>query len=254
MVVRAQCDVNINRFLAEACACNASVDLHFSDRKGRLQTVRARLLGCSDGTILIDEPLQNSKPCALRGRQQVFGHFTLRGRRYRFTTRVKSSQAEVGISGQKQFSGISLDMPLGLEEQHQRRYYRVLVAGQHSVEAALVQADPNVACACPVGAYRLQGHLVDISAGGLGFSVDLQAFARLSVMDTCFVSFQLPGDDSPLNLYAEARHLRKIPVMGVGRVGLGVLKWDGSNVRRDTRRILDFAITEERRLLARQRK
>ena len=73
-------------------------------------------------------------------------------------------------------------------------------------------------------------------------------------MDKCFVTFQLPGDDSPLNLYVEARHLRKIPKMGLGRVGLGILKWEGSNVRRDTRRILEFSINEERRLLARQRR
>ena len=254
MVVREQCDVSVNIFLAEACARNVSIDLHYSDRQGQSQTARARLLGCSDGTILIDRPWHNSKPCDLRGRQQVFGCFALCGRRYRFTTRVKSGHTEVCINKRKRITGISLDMPMGLEEQQRRRYYRVLVAGQYSVNVALVQADPNDACACPVGAYRLQGHLVDISAEGLGFSTDLQALAPLSVMDRCFVSFQLPGDDSPLNLYAEARHIRKIPVMGLGRVGLGVLKWDGSNVRRDTRRILDFAISEERRLLARQRR
>ena len=71
VVVREQCDVSVNIFLAEACAHSVAIDLHFSDHQGRLQTARVRLLVESGWRAYLAGETGQTTRFRLRGRYSI---------------------------------------------------------------------------------------------------------------------------------------------------------------------------------------
>jgi len=240
--------------IREACARNASVELHFYGHAGVFCRVRVRLLDVgADGSLLLDRPEQAGQTIPIPYRQKLTGFFLLQGRRYQFVTRLNNARVLVPINERQRVPGIALDPPQQLEEQQRRRDYRVTIPLSEVVLVELVGMDPAVPDACPIGARRYEARLLDISAGGMSLLGERRAFRTLAAESFCYATLRLPASERTLNLLLEVRHAVDLWELRQRRIGCAIVAWRGSNPNADTRAILRYATFEQRRQLAQRR-
>jgi len=210
--------------LENACARNASVELH--RRVGEIvhPVARARLLGMNTDTMFLEAPQTIGREVNLIADERLECYFLLSEIIYSFVAKVKHTHCNLRLNRRKVVDGMTITRPSTVQEGQRREFYRTSLAAQPPITAHLHETTPGAPEETPIGASRFTGRLLDASAGGFGLNVDCPP-GRFKVFHPYFLQFEIPERGLRMDLLTELRQARPIHDGMSSRLGLMCVPW-----------------------------
>lgn len=242
-----------DRVVRAGCARNVRAEIHYERRDGSIITGRVRLFELTEHQILADKPTYVKNDGSIPPGASVTVHFSLGGSRYQFDSVIEETDRSVSLSGQMKMRGIALSKPTGLADSQRRACLRVSMVGYDPITVCLARPHPDLPDACLVDAGVLKGWIHDLSVGGLAVLVDHRVPDAVHRGDHFFLTFALPSIAEDFYMLGSVRHSRVVKDSGSLRMGLSFRPWCGTRFAHDQRRISQFVVQHERRLLRRRK-
>lgn len=239
--------------LRQACARNASAELHFEDPETGLITARVRLLDMDAERIYMDRPQSTGRRVELKPRQAVAAYFLLNGTRYAFRSRIARPHCYVRLNQKQQVPGTAVTLPARVERQQRRAEFRISLVGYKDLKVMVHGGSADNGGTAPVDSARWAGRLLDISAGGVGALFKTLPKPRWRPGQLFFLAFGLPGVETTFVVLAELRYLRRIHEGQATIAGFKFRPWPMVPMESYRRQITRFLATEQRRQLRRGR-
>lgn len=239
--------------VAEACARNLPAELHIQQPDGDVVSAWARMLGCQNELVQLDQPHAGSGSITLAPRQRVKVFLYVRGKRYRFHSAVAEPRARIRLNERMVVTGIALEWPSELVEAQRREDFRVSIAGAHDIPVRFHGLTVPAPGPVPLDVSRFQGRIVDVSAGGMAVLIARTELRTVQLGELFYGEFTLPEDDRPLTPVCQARHAKLIRTDTTHLVGIQFVPWVGCSAQLMTQRTRRFVIAEQRRQLRRRR-
>lgn len=235
--------------LTTACARNQAIDLHYK-HDGQPKIAHARLIEYTDEELRIDRPSTDGREALLTEQQEITAFFADDSRFYSFATRILQTRVRMELNRDKRILGVTLETPTQIIEEQRRHAYRLSLAkyevkvflSDGSVGADTLQDDPK----------RLTGRIVNLSVGGMAVLVPIKGVPPLRSGELFAATFSLPNQDDPLYYIAELRHVRRVRDGLNGLAGFRFTSQGPRDVVRQSQRIHQFIIGEQRRHLRRR--
>ena len=239
--------------LRQACARNASAELHLEDPETGLTTARVRLLDMDAERIYMDRPQSAGRRVELKPGQAVAVCFLLNGTRYAFRSRIARLHCYIRLNPTQQVPGTAVTLPAQVGQQQRRAEFRISLVGYKGLEVMVHGGRADDGGAAPVDSVRWTGRLLDISAGGVAALFETGPRPRWRPGQLFFLAFGLPGVETTFVILAELRHLRRIHEGQATIAGLKFRPWPMVPMESYRRQITRFLATEQRRQLRRGR-
>jgi len=233
--------------LEDACARNASLELHHRPDDGDVVVARARLLGIDDRFIYLDRPETAGVPVTFAQKRKLDGYLLLNDLRYAFRTTVVDLRCMVKLNDEKRVVGMVLRRPKELKEGQRRSHFRVSLFGDEPIPVELHEATADEDGTCPIRARRLPATLGNLSVGGAGVNVATFDVREVRVDEKFFLTFQLPGEEEPFTFLTEVRQVWALGHGEVTRVGLKNRQWPTPRAVRRMQERLNKYITDLQR-------
>lgn len=246
-------EVQVDELVAEACARNVPIELHYIQINGPMIIGRARLLGFDDNHIYADRPLCLDQIGTIPFGKKLSIHLALQGKRYQFESIIQESDRMIRLNEHQEVRGITLKWPVELTLSQRREFLRVSMVGYDPISIEMVRPDPNHPTACPVDAKIYHAWMVDLSIGGASILLDYHILRNVKYNELFLLSFELPGCKSKFNLHGSVRHSRVIEVSESIRIAMRFQGWNSSHLTYEQRRLSCFIASHERRLLRRRK-
>lgn len=242
----------VRELVADLCARNAAAEIHYELPRDKCATARVRMLAVENNMIQTDKPQNLDRDVELHAGKTVTVHVRCGDDGYAFDSRVIKTATLVRLNNRQRVVGMSLALPSEVRSQQRRRDFRVSVAG-NAIGCRLFREDEEHERACSLNVTTVRATLVNLASRGFGAAIEGPQAREFAIGDRLFCSFDLPGDDEPIVIYGEVRHVRPIK-QGRGCV-LGVMTLDmpGWTQNRYGWRINRFIANEQRRKLRRRR-
>ncbi|UCC29063.1 MAG: PilZ domain-containing protein [Phycisphaerales bacterium] len=228
-------------------------EIYYERRHGSIITGRVRLFELTEHQILADRPTYLNNDGSIPCGASVTVHFSLGGSRYQFDSVIEETDRSVSLGGRTEMRGIALSKASGLADSQQRSDLRISMVGYDPITVRLARPHPDLPDACPVDAEILKGRIHDISIGGLAVLVDHRVPDAVHQGDHFFLTFVLPSIAEDFCMLGSVRHTRVVKASVSLRMGLSFHPWCGTRFAHDQRRISQFVVEHERRLLRRRR-
>lgn len=245
----ATCNPAALEIVVEACARNMPAELHIQQPDGDVVTAWARMLGCQNELVQLDQPQAGSGSISLAPRQPVKVVLHVKGRRYRFDSTVVEPQARIRLNERMVVTGISLALPSELVEAQRRADFRVSVAGTHDTPVRFHSLTVPAPGPVPLDVHRFHGRILDISTGGMAVLIAQTELRNIQRGELFYSEFILPEDDQPLAPVCQARHTSLVRAGTARLVGMQFMPWIGCDAKQMNQRIRRFVIAEQRRQL-----
>ncbi len=243
----------VDRLIRAGCARNVPAEIHYEHRNGSIITGRARLLELTECQILADRPKYLDRGGSIPAGASVTVHVSLGGSRYQFDSVIEETDRSISLGGRKKVRGIALGRPSELSDSQRRTCLRISVVGYDPITVALVRPHPRLPNACPVDAEIMKGRMHDLSVGGLAVLVDHRLPDTIRRGDHFFLTFALPFVEEEFYMLGSMRHSRVVAGSGSSCMGLSFRPWCGRRFAHDQRRMSQFVVEHERRLLRRRK-
>jgi c-di-GMP-binding flagellar brake protein YcgR len=244
--------VQASNVLDEVCARNVSVELHAGAIRDRIVVSRTRILHADDETLYLDKPRTEGRSVAWSAGDVIDVHFSFRGKRYCFRSRVRQAHVIVNINATTRVRGISIVRPASIDSGQRRSDFRVSVASYDPIVVCMHDAPSIRPDVCPIDAGRFAGRLVNISVGGASVRVGSEQRRSFQDGDYFFISFSVPGEGCEQVFLAELRHARRILDGDAHLLGLQFQNWPEFEMR-SKRKSLSRIVTDVERKHARRR-
>lgn len=245
--------VQVDELVAEACARNIPIELHYIQANGPMIIGRARLLDFDQDHILADRPLCLDQIGTIPAGKKLSIHFALQGKRYQFESMIQETERMVRLNDRQEVRGIALQWPVTLTLSQRREFLRVSMASYDPISVEMLRPDANYPTACPVDAKIYHAWLVDLSVGGTSILLDQHILRNVKYNELFLLSFELPGCKDEFLLYGSVRHSRVIEVSESIRIAMRFQGWNSHQLKNEQRRLSRFIASHERRLLRRKK-
>lgn len=277
--------------LIEACARNESADVAVTPESGKGWTARIRLLGEDGERVYIDRPIVNGAPPHLSMNTPVTIYFCLAKQRYAFHTRVRG-RVRMALNAHMTVDALALDHPLVIKQGQRRRHYRLsMLAGDpipcrifpvpkptdadaETSPTELMEAPPpdeepllwteddlapaadkpqdESAPAAADDTPLWQGILRNLSAGGMSLQGTRARTFNPKLHERYRAIFVLPGEQDPLDVVVEVRHVRRVMTTSCLILGLEFTDSLGTASMREVSDRIHRFVLHRQRQLARQ--
>jgi len=208
----------IERLLELACAYNVPLVIS-TESKGETYQYKSRMLDIrrkpSANTLIIDHPVTSGPAIALKPDTLISVFFALERDRYLFESSV-CGKTSFALSSRKEISVLEITYPNMLSSGDRRSYYRVPAPATKpiSVDCGLVSGTADWYIQEP-GSWnfpshvQLQGHIIDISVGGMLLMVE-QSDVRIPAVGTRLgLRFSLAPDETPVTLKGVVKRIEQ---------------------------------------------
>lgn len=240
--------------LADACARNATVELHYEHPVTKKRVVgKARMLRLDDGEVLIDTPKYGTGDEPIPTGRPITAVMALDKGRFAFDSVIQRTGVLVQLNERQRVRGIALSRPAEVKPFQRRAHFRVQLTGFEPVSVRLCAVHPTIPDACPLDGDRGTGTMFNLSAGGIAIVVNTAPQEPPRYGDRFFLSFVLPKTDQELCMFGAVTYVSSAASTGMVRIGLEFHPWPGQDFGR-CRQLLTRTITDlERAQLRRMR-
>lgn len=245
----ATCNQAAAEIVADACARNTAAELHIEQPDGGLLTAWARMLGCQNELIQLDQPQAASGAIALAPGQCVAVFLHLKGKRYCFHSAVVEPRVRIRLNERMVVAGIALERPFELVEAQRRDDFRVSVAGTRDISVCFHGLTVPAPGPVPLDVPRFRGRIVDISTGGMAVLIARTELRHVRLGELFYSEFLLPDADQPLTPVCQARHASLVRTDTARLVGMQFMPWIGCDAQQVNQRTRRFVVAEQRRQL-----
>lgn len=243
----------VEPIISAACECRLPAELHCIDHDGVVITGCVRILDYTSDLILADQPLYLADDGTIPIGRSITVDMSLHGERYQFETVIMEENREIRVNDSQTQAGIALRMPIVIAKSQRRSHLRVLTVGYDPISVDIAVPDSETAGACKLDAPRINGWMVDLSAGGLSVVVDQRVFPSACRGDRYYLTFRLPGLTREFNMLGSVRHSRPVKSGASLRVALSFCRWGIGHTRSEQRRVARFVANHELRMLRRRK-
>ena len=249
----ATCNQAAVEIVAEACARNIPAELRVQQPDGGPLTAWARMLGCENEVIQLDQPQTAARNIALAPGQRVTVFLHVKGKRYRFCSVVVEPRIRIRLNERMVVAGFALEWPLELVEAQRRDDFRVSVAGTRDIPVCFHGMTVPAPGPVPLDVPRFQGRIVDVSAGGIAVLISRTELRSVRLGELFYSEFFLPEDDQPFTPVCQASHASLVRTDTARLVGMQFMPWIGCDAKQMNQRTRRFVVAEQRRQLRRRR-
>lgn len=236
------------------CARQVPAEVLIETEGGETFSARARLLGIEQDQVLIDAPafVDDDRVEMVPGRPITL-HFRFRGARLQFESVVLDANRRVYVGRRQSVPGMAIRLPESVTESQRRSHLRISMVGYDPVVVSMVAPEGAEKLACDIEADVLCGWMVDLSVGGVSLLLDSRTCPGIRERESYFLTFTLPGEEEPLPMFGEVRHVRVVEGSDSVRIALRFRDWCGKRLIQDQQRISRFVAEHQRRMLRRGR-
>lgn len=232
--------------LSSLCARNHPAEVGFVTDQDARRYARTRFLAETGEGLLIDQPTEKGTPLLLRPGDEVAIYYLLDDGRYAFKSAVTRREM-FELRGRRRVPALRLRYPDQIHKAQRRDNYRLSVAHLPSSNSVRIMTTSDEAV-------RLEGSLVNVSAGGASLVFpEADAGRRFKVDDTLIVELNLPDTLSDYPMLSRVVRLEREPAEQRLRMGVAwMLDGEESEGRQVYDSIAKFVHREQQRRLQRE--
>ena len=138
-------------------------------------------------------------------------HFAVRGKRHEFESVVEDDRRLVNVTARDREMGLALRAPKELCESQRRAHLRVSLVGYDAIVVGFGIPTGESTPACRLNVPRIEGWIVDLSAGGVSVVIGREALRPITKVEQFFLAFELPGVVTPSAMPGQGRACAPTP-------------------------------------------
>ena len=211
--------------LTQATLRNHQLELQASDSEGDMVVARTRVIGFTEGHLVIAQPRGLGKDTRASWFKCVDAYLIMSGKVFRFRTSVVQFGFEYQLNAEKRCSAATLTMPQSLEETQRRNYFRVSMASQPPIQGMAAKLITEEPVHSPLEGPKLEGLVANLSEGGIGIRVETPYHMRYTLDERYSITFTLPGEEKPVMIVGRLMNTRSIRKGEASRFGFMFLHW-----------------------------